>query len=206
MPPPPWTLSGSGVVVVYAPAPGSPVGALLLLRYATSPVGSYDELLWAALTRTPAGCRPQVNSIWVSTVESVEWGRRNWGLPKRPAQFGWERNAGGGQVWVTGEDDREIAHLAFRTGGPRLPVTSALIPAPLRTLAQPPLEGGGGWLLTRVQATGQVTPAHLTVLHADGLHPPLRRARPSLTLGVPDFRLTFPLPQEHKKSAHRAVM
>ncbi|WP_051086935.1 acetoacetate decarboxylase family protein [Deinococcus apachensis] len=192
MSPPPWTLSGSGLLAMYAPAPGRPVGALMLVRYATSPVGPYDELLWVALTRTLFGWRPQVAHIWVSTAESAVWGRHNWGLPKRLAHFAWEQ----GQVRVTGEDGREVAHLAFRMGGPRLPVTSALIPAPLRTLAQPNLEGGEGWLLTPVGAAGHVTPARLTVLQADGLRPPLRQIRPRLTLGVPDFRLVFPVPRQ----------
>lgn len=201
MPPPPWILTGSGLIAVYAPAPGTVVGALMLVRYATSPVGPYDELLWVALARTPFGWRPQVDPIWVSTATSVAWGRRNWALPKRLVHFEWERN----QVRVTGEDGREVAHLAFRIGDLRLPVTSALIPAPLRTLAQPGLEGGEEWLLTRVGATGHVTSAHLTVLHADGILPPLRGAHPRLTPGVPDFRLVFPVP-EIKKPPSRAVM
>ncbi|GBF05111.1 hypothetical protein DAERI_030277 [Deinococcus aerius] len=191
MPPPPWTLTGSGLIVVYAPAPGAALGALMLVRYAASPVGPYDELLWVAVPRTPFGWRPQVNRIWVSTAESAAWGRRNWGLPKRLAHFGWEQ----GGVRVTGEDGREVAHLAFRMGGLRLPVTSALVPAPLRTLVQPGLEGGEGWLLTPVRATGHVTLARLTLLSADGLPPPLTRTRPRLTLGVPDFRLVFPVPR-----------
>lgn len=191
MTPPPWTLTGSGLVAVYAPAPGAPVGTLMLLRYATSPVGAYDELLWAAFTRTPFGWRPQVSEIWVSTAESVAWGRRNWGLPKQLAQFEWER----GRVRVVGEEGREVARLAFRLGGLRLPATSALMPAPLRTLAQPPLGEGRKWRLTRVGATGHITPGRLTVLHAGDLLPVFLRVRPRLTVGVPDFRLNFPVPE-----------
>ncbi|BDP40935.1 hypothetical protein DAETH_09040 [Deinococcus aetherius] len=201
MTPPPWTLRGHGLVALYAPAPGSLLGALMLLRYASSPVGPYDELLWVeAPTPSPAGPRLQVRSIFVSTRESMVWGRRNWGLPKRLAGFEWEGEPGRGQVRVTGEDGRAVAHLACQWSGPRLPVTTALLPAPLRTLAQPALDGGEGWLLTTPRATGHVSPARLTVLHADGLHPPLVSARPRLTLGVPDFRLVFPEPERAQKS------
>lgn len=196
MTPPPWTLRGHGLVALYAPAPGSPLGALMLLRYTSSPVGPYDELLWVeAPTSTPAGPRPRVRSIVVSTPESVEWGRRNWGIPKRLAGFGWEGGPGRGQVRVTGEDGRAVTHLAFHTGSPRCPVTTAPVPVPLRTLAQPALDGGEGWLLTPPGAQGHVTPARLTVLHADGLYPSLFSARPRLTLGVPNFRLVFPVPE-----------
>ncbi|GAA5533278.1 hypothetical protein [Deinococcus aluminii] len=191
MPPPPWTLTGQGLIAVYVPAPAALLGVLMLLRYATSPVGPYDELLWVEAGRaSPAGRRPRVRSIVVSTPESVVWGRRNWGLPKRLARFDWRRD----EVRVTGEDGREVAHLTFRTGGLRLPVTTALIPAALRTLAQPPLEEEV-WKLTRVGASGHVTLARLTVLHADGLYPALSHLRPRLTLGVPDFRLVFPVPK-----------
>ncbi|MEF2279270.1 hypothetical protein V3W47_13265 [Deinococcus sp. YIM 134068] len=193
MPPPPWTLRGRGLLTLYAPAPGTPLGALMLLRYAESPVGPYDELLWLeAPVASPAGPRPQVRSIVVSTSESVAWGRRNWGIPKRLAQFEWER----GQVRVTDSDGRAVAHLAFRVGGPRLPVTTALLPAAMRTLAQPALDGAEGWLFTTLDAAGHVSPARLTVLHTDGLHLPLVHARPRPTLGVSNLRLVFPVPEK----------
>lgn len=196
MTPPPWTLRGRGLLALYAPAPGTPFGALMLLRYIESSVGPYDELLWlTAPAARPAGPRPQVQSIVVSTPESVEWGRRNWGIPKRLAGFEWEGGWERGQVRVTDSNGQEVAHLAFRVSGPRLPVTTALVPVPLRTLAQPALDGAEGWLLTAPNASGSVSPALLTVLHADGLHPPLVHARPRLTLGVPGFRLVFPVPE-----------
>lgn len=200
MPPPPWTLTGRGWIAAFLPAPDAPLGALMLLRYAASPVGPYDELLWVAWGPGPRGWRPQVRAIVVSSAASVAWGRRNWNLPKRPAHFEWQGDWTGsreaGQVCVTGEDDREVARLAFRAGGPQLPVSTALIPAPLRTLAQPALEESEGWRFTRVGGSGHATPAHLTVLSAGGLHPALTQRRPRLTLALPDFRLVFPVPQQ----------
>lgn len=195
MTPPPWLLTGHGLVALYAPAPAAPLGALMLLRYAASPVGPYDELLWLAFTRTPAGWRPQVRSIVVSTGPSVAWGRRNWAIPKRRAHFAWAGGERAGEVRVTGKGGSEVARLGYEVGTWRLPVTTALIPAPLRTLAQPGLDGEHGWLLTTPGATARVTPARLTVWHADGLCPALPRLRPRLTLGVPDFRLVFPVPE-----------
>ncbi|GGN31081.1 hypothetical protein GCM10010842_06710 [Deinococcus daejeonensis] len=41
----PWNLSGRGVVAVYG---GREAGALMLVRYAQSGVGPYDELLWVS--------------------------------------------------------------------------------------------------------------------------------------------------------------
>ncbi|MCD0165179.1 hypothetical protein IHN58_05875, partial [Deinococcus sp. 12RED42] len=81
---PPWTLRGAGLVAVFAGR-----GVLMLVRYASSPVGPYDELLWAEVRGSPVGRRPQVTRIVVSTEASVVWGRRNWGIPKELASFGW---------------------------------------------------------------------------------------------------------------------
>lgn len=166
----------------------------MLVRYAASPVGPYDELLWAAPTRTPAGWRPQVRSIVVSSAESVAWGRRNWGIPKHLARFAWMGNERVGEVRVTGENSAEVAHLGYEVGTWQVPVTTALLPSPLRTLAQPGLDGAGGWFLTPLEAGGRVTPARLTVGHLRGLPPALPQVRPLLTVGVPDFQLMFPVP------------
>ncbi|MPY66880.1 hypothetical protein F8S09_09285 [Deinococcus sp. SDU3-2] len=167
----------------------------MLVRYVASPVGPYDELLWAELTRTPAGWRPQVRAIVVSTRESVVWGRRNWGIPKHLARFDWTGSERVGDVRVTGEDGAEVARLGYQVGTWRVPLSTALLPSPLRTLAQPGLDGAGDWLLTPLEASGRVTPARLSVGHLRGLSPTPRRVRPLLTLGVPDFRLVFPVPQ-----------
>nr|WP_254606064.1 hypothetical protein [Deinococcus sp. JMULE3] len=75
-------MSGRGVVAVYG---GPEAGALMLVRYAQSGVGPYDELLWVSLSGAP-----QVTRIVVSTQDSVEWGRRNWAIPKSRADFAWE--------------------------------------------------------------------------------------------------------------------
>ncbi|MDL2343400.1 hypothetical protein QOL99_04450 [Deinococcus sp. MIMF12] len=188
MTPPPWTLTGRGVITLSAS------GVLMLVRYAACPVGPYDELLWAERTRTPAGWRPQVRAIVVSTEQSVVWGRRNWGMPKHLAHFAWTGNGRVGEVRVTGDDGAEVARLEYEVGTWRVPVNTALLPPPLRTLAQPGLDGAGGWLLTTLEASGRLTPARLAVGHLRGLSPAPPRTRPVLTLGVPDFRLVFPVP------------
>jgi len=171
----------------------------MLVRYRDSPVGPYDELLWASATHpSPAGPRPQVQQIVVSSEASVRWGRQNWGIPKGLARFEWQEGKGGQQVRVYAPEGNLLAHLAFSTHGPTLPVSTAPIPARFRTLAQPVLDAApnAGWLLTPVAATGKAQPAHLTVLDAAGFHPSLTQLRPLLTLAIPDFQLVFPVPTE----------
>ncbi|WP_231881675.1 acetoacetate decarboxylase family protein [Deinococcus puniceus] len=193
--PPPWTLHGRGLVALYRqPATW---GALMLLRYTDSPVGPYDELLWATAPHSsPAGPRPQVRQIVVSSEASVRWGRRNWGIPKGLARFEWQEEGQTTQVRISAPDGQLLAHLAYQTRGSSLPVSTTPVPAQFRTLAQPALDGETGWLLTPVSAVGKVQPARLTVLDAAGFHAPLTQLRPRLTLAVPQLRLTFPVPDK----------
>lgn len=205
---PPWTLRGAGLVAVFGAR-----GVLMLVRYASSPVGPYDELLWAEVRGSPVGLRPQVTRIVVSTEASVVWGRRNWGIPKELASFGWSGSglgdwngdwAAGGQVRVTGAGGEMLAHLGFRAGGPRLPVWTGVVPGAWRTLAQPDLmpepdaAGPRGTLLTTVlttvQARGRVQVARLSAAQG-AFHPALMDSRPLLTLAAPEFRMVFPVPR-----------
>lgn len=166
---------------------GREAGALMLVRYAQSGVGPYDELLWVSLSGAP-----QVTRIVVSTQQSVVWGRRNWAIPKSQAEFAWEGLPGREQVRVT-QDGRLLAHLSVQAWGPSLPVTTAVVPAAWRTLTQPPLPEAGdrATLLTTVSASGRGRPARLSVVGGD-FHPALLERRPLLSVAVPDFRMVFP--------------
>ncbi|MBZ9753386.1 hypothetical protein K7W42_21360 [Deinococcus sp. HMF7604] len=191
MSPPPWRLRGQALVTVYGrPDPG----ALLLLRYAASPVGPYDEVMWVTLgAPSPAGPRPQVTRIAVGTPQSVTWGRANWGIPKTLARFEWQGSQNHGQVRVW-EDGKLLTHLAFQQFGLALPVSTGLVPAPWRTLAQLRLDGQAGWWLTQVDMTGRVRPARLRVIQGAALHPALETGRPLLTVALPTTHLLFPVP------------
>ncbi|WP_288433357.1 hypothetical protein [uncultured Deinococcus sp.] len=198
--PAPWTLRGRGWLALYRLRPAR-VGALLLVRYAASPVGPYDELMWVeAPIATPAGGRPSIRRIVVSTAASVTWGRRNWAIPKAQASFDWSVL---GQVRVTDADGEPYAHLAFRRAGPDLPVNAAWLPRAWRTVAQPALDGRPDWLLTTIGGTAQASAARVTVLHTDRLRPELSRQRPLLSLGFTEIGLHFPEPDLWPTSGER---
>ncbi|GAA5877072.1 hypothetical protein JCM3774_002834 [Rhodotorula dairenensis] len=77
------------------------VGFVMLVRYKTSNVGPYDELIYVpglfsrrprqtrtdATTAEPVEYFPSITRIYVSTDESVYNGRKNWGIPKHRADF-----------------------------------------------------------------------------------------------------------------------
>ena len=93
------TTSATGV----PSSPGSSSTPGWAIASTASPVGPYDELLWLTWAAGPAGVRPQVRAIWVSTRASAADGQRNWGLPKRLAHFGWTGDPRRGTVRVTSE-------------------------------------------------------------------------------------------------------
>ncbi|MFC4639645.1 hypothetical protein [Deinococcus hohokamensis] len=188
MTPPPWRLSGHGLLALYAPARSRPPGAVMLVRYANSPVGPYDELLWLEWTGGLRRAHPVVRHIVVSSEQSVQWGRRNWALPKRLARFEWPAPT---QVRVSTPAGTPLAALHFQPSPWSLHTRLNLLPRRLRTLAQPALDGSGR-IDTLVQGEGGVGPARLHHADLTGLVPEVQGRHPWLTLAVPEFRLLFP--------------
>jgi len=155
--PAPWTLNGQ---VAYLFAHGSRpaqesfnensdpirspfrggVGGIILVRYTDSPVGPYDELLLVP------GCYQfddttyyRISQIYVSSLDSVINGRRNWGVPKKLAIFRWSDNNTYVKIFLP-DNDEPFCTIRVR---PRLycfPVNSAIVPSSFRTLLQPVLE------------------------------------------------------------------
>ncbi|KAG8890188.1 hypothetical protein FRB98_000516 [Tulasnella sp. 332] len=67
---------------------GGPSG-IMIIRYGASPAGPYDELLYIPGRWTDASGQTgfRVTRIYVSSLVSVENGRKNWNIPKHLANF-----------------------------------------------------------------------------------------------------------------------
>jgi hypothetical protein len=99
VPPAPWTVRGSATVwlararqeagaVLPAGIGGSPFAvAGAVVGYDETPVGPYDEVLAAVLTRSGLLLRGHVPFMAVDRAASLVGGRLNWGLPKTLARF-----------------------------------------------------------------------------------------------------------------------
>ncbi|KWU41787.1 hypothetical protein RHOSPDRAFT_36675 [Rhodotorula sp. JG-1b] len=121
--PAPWSLTGQGWIIplhthfsttpipippaAYAPLERGTeadqsdrfhggVGFVMLVRYKSSDVGPYDELIYVpglfsrrspSQQQQPVEYFPAITRIYVSTDESVYNGRKNWGIPKHRANF-----------------------------------------------------------------------------------------------------------------------
>ena len=217
--PPPWTLTGNGVILVahfpeaFVRAQGflAPyqqrayrgwVGTVMLVDYDTSPVGPYQELLFIpGLFRFGDTTSFSISKIYVSTRDSVWNGRQNWGIPKELADFSFVLNSDGSRTISVQCDGRSFLSLRATPWGPRFPITTKLMPG--FRVVQEPLTGNGSvpestgnLLLTRPSAVGSARLTSLSQLHVNpALFPDLKQARPLAVLSVENFKMTFPLPQ-----------
>jgi hypothetical protein len=164
----------------------------MLLDYTSSDVGPYRELLYipGILAR---GMRPvwTISRILVSTLASVENGRRNWGIPKELAAFDWLKEGAGERVRVsTGGHVFLDAHL--RHGRLGFPASAGFLPPFLRTLCQ--LQGGR-FLFTAPSGRGRVTRARVEELHIDSSRfPDFGLRSPLLAIHLGGLEMRFPVP------------
>lgn len=186
--PAPWTLQGEGYIFLLrspfsrAPVPipsgsyhkleaGSSAnqganfhggtGVVMLVRYTSSDVGPYDELLYVpglfSQTTTPSEDSAEkyhlsITHIYVSTVASVQNGRRNWNIPKHLAKFSFE-DKGSSSTLVTvseaGKPSPVFQGIFHKTNwAPSIPVRTSWLETSLAAkflsgykveLRQPPL-------------------------------------------------------------------
>ncbi len=129
------------------------VGAAL--RYRETPVGRYDEVLGAIVTRAGPGLRATVAFIAVDSAPSLVAGRVNWALPKAPGSF---EGSVGDRMALTGTADSGIrwrVRVTPTARGPRLPVF-----ARGRILQQLPEAAAG---VSRLRGSGRWRPARVRV-------------------------------------------
>lgn len=216
--PPPWALRGEGLMLFYRfPAPFvlhqgfipagmadsflGLVGCVMLVDYRQSPVGPYRELLFIpGLFRTARGRRFSITRIFVDSAASMDWGRRNWGIPKEMAQFSWKRTGPASeQVLVeshaAGGRKQPMLEVAVKGIGPRFPISTALIPLRL----QQRLNGKVYEVSPRGKGMGQWASASgLQVLSAD--FPDISLFRPFAALRVSNFQMEFPPGREWEEA------
>lgn len=203
--PPPWTLMGNGLVLLYcfphsfvmpwipADLRGAYIGgfgAVMCVDYHTTDVGPYHELLFIPGQFAVAGRRHySVTQIFVSTETSVVSGRANWAIPKQQAEF------------FVGHDVQHFSAIdagsAFfsvdsEAVGPSYPANTAWLPI------QPALvqKDDHGTFVTQPSGRGAVRRARVWRITGDGVHfPDLSRFRPLLAVAVHGFTLRFPAPE-----------
>jgi uncharacterized protein YqjF (DUF2071 family) len=165
---------------------------VLFVDYRTANCGPYRELLVApAVYDFGEGHYPTITRIYVSTYDSVVNGRINWGLPKDRADFSVERGGDNVDTVKVERDGRMIANMRFKPFGLTFPVTSALLPAGLRTLMQ--YWKGKSYRFT-LSAKGNLRMAKLVDWTFDpAMFPDLARGKVLMAGYFPNFDMTFPV-------------
>lgn len=206
--PAPWNLTGAGYILLFRFTKdfclergfmppllkGSFLGGLgtvMYVDYRTSDVGPYQELLFIPGRFAFSGKNYRsITKIYVSSRESVDGGRANWGIPKELASFEKTGEGKGVEKIRVHADGSLVAELLFKACSTGFPVTTAIVPQRLRTLAHP---GDGGALLTTVGSRGAIAPARLLQCRTDSAYfPPIEEVRPLITVHVPRFSMVFP--------------
>lgn len=207
--PPPWTLTGEGIVMLYhfpeefnqqysfmedyqREGYKARIGAVMLVEYKTADVGPYFELLYIPGFFSIGGKLAfSVSKIFVSTYDSVWNGRANWGLPKELADFTIIKRSAGERVYEVEANGQLICEAQVKPWSPAIPFSNKLVPW-TRILQQ----HKGNLLLTRPIASGHVRLASLKHMATDAaFFPPLHQLKPLATLSIPDFLMTFPSPE-----------
>lgn len=207
----PWKLRGRGVIFLYqfdvavlddpralpeslrSQFVGGP-GVVMWVQYEDSSVGPYDEvLLIPGQFQTSQGTYYSITNILVSSQASVVNGQANWGIPKRLADFEETRVDRRVRRLEASRDGRTFASWTVRGRGPKLPVTTAVVPAGMRTLAQ---TWGGKTFLTSPKARGWMRSAHLEGSVFEGPEfPDLEGQKLLGAFEVSSFRMEFPVPK-----------
>jgi hypothetical protein len=206
--PAPWKLSGYGYILLYRfgtefsnqQGPdflkGKAVagfGSVMLVNYETSNCGPYGELLIIpGRYKYMEEKLHTISRIYVSSQDSVENGRANWGIPKELANFTFEPLAKGlERVTVTNAaspSSAPIFEATFKSGIVPFPVNTSLLPFPLLQH----LDGKAYQTTFMGKGIGRL--ATMTDLKInDEMFPDLTGIKPIAILRVSPFQITFPV-------------
>jgi hypothetical protein len=207
--PAPWTLTGRGYICMFrAPSKllddesfiepsllgkrgASRFCYLMFVDYSDSPVGPYHELLFipGAFPFEDGKRHLSISRIFVSSLDSVVNGQRNWGIPKDVAQFDVRYGENGLDRVSVSRDGKTFAELDFLSWPIPLPFTSAILPKSWVTLGQ---HHEGQSFVYQPSAKGWIRPGSLRRSKFDSaVFPDLAQATSLLTVGVPKFSMTF---------------
>ncbi|WP_156935765.1 hypothetical protein [Alkanindiges illinoisensis] len=176
--------------------PHGRVQLLIFAHYRQSDVGPYDELLHIPhLSHGIVAGYPSIDKIYVSTMASVINGQQNWGISKQLAEFDYQQDSAATQlqaesIQLKTLDQQAIAQIELQANRFTFPVSTALIPARLRTLVQ---DWGGKRFYTAPEASGQACLATIKNWWFDPFYfPDLSQGKVLAAFKMTHFKMTFP--------------
>lgn len=216
--PAPWYLEGTGVVIFFpahkknvlaSPALGAEnvsgyiggAGAVMLVRYTKAECGPYDELLYIPGFFEHNGKNyMRITKIFVSTKESIEWGRRNWAIPKELADFDWRQ---GEKEWHIDVKEPKTGNSIYSLSlSPRFfsfPLTTSILPWSLLQKQEPAYSNGEEFYLeTKLMGSGSAKICFIDRVEGSREFPDYHDMSygPRIAFAVDPFKMTFPIAQK----------
>ncbi|PKN18936.1 MAG: hypothetical protein CVU71_09095 [Deltaproteobacteria bacterium HGW-Deltaproteobacteria-6] len=202
--PAPWNLEGRGLMVLYkfnkeflkdraflppdeGIMPAGGLGALMIVDYTASDAGPYSEMLFIpGKVHINGGRWHRITKIYVSTMDSVLNGRKNWAIPKEPAAFHFLKRHNLESIEVANAGGT-FFQTDIKVRGPRFPVSTKLLPFPLMQGRQ------GSYLQTSFSGRGCGRFASIRSMKVNQQYfPDLTCARPLMSIFIEPFKITFP--------------
>lgn len=204
--PAPWTLSGKGYILLYKFSRNfveektnlpsflkgqfvGGFGAVMLVDYITSNAGPYGELLLIPGKFNHEGKKLNtITNIYVSTMTSVENGRRNWGIPKKLADFSFQSIDSQSEKISIFSGETTIAEFTLSASRLSFPVNTKLLPFPLVQYYE------GKYYYTTFEGSGTGRLAKLKDIHINPqLFPDISKFKPIIVIKVEPFKIVFPI-------------
>jgi hypothetical protein len=206
--PPPWNLNGSGYIFLLKPPVGYretdfnqqqcvhfkaiPLSVLMLVQYAQSEVGSYNELLYIpGIYISPRGLFMNIPVIFVDSEASLAGGRMNWGIPKNFARFEYGSDGIAKEFCMVRNTSGNLIFTAqMKNSAKTFPIHTALIPFAFRQFVK------RTEYRFSPSGSGRASFIRSGELKGDGVNfPNLSEYKLISGFRVNPFRLTFPVPR-----------
>lgn len=204
--PAPWTLRGNGYIFLYKfknrlntlrypeymqNKKFKGFGTVMCVDYSESNAGPYQELLFIPgkyYFRHEKISRKtySIPQIYVSSIESVKNGQRNWGIPKKQAQFDIERHSSNREEFRVHQNGKVFYRAIFKRKGIPFPINSAFFPLPLTQIWENKV------YLTKLKAKGK---AYFTELEDIEVNSekflPVDQFKPTIVIKIENFTMQF---------------
>lgn len=107
-------------------------GSVMLVDYVESTAGPYQEFLFIpGKFKFEEKKLDTITKIYVSTLTSVENGRKNWGIPKELANFEFEQIDKKNEKITIFVNDEKAAEFVIKSHSLKFPVNTKMLPFPL---------------------------------------------------------------------------
>lgn len=166
-------------------------GSLMVVRYSSSGVGAYDELLFIPGQFFHNGSKWfSISRIFVSTMASVVNGKANWGIDKDRADFSFTQETRSIETVRVCLNDQPFFEASFWSGYPPFPTTTALSPFPFGLMQQ----WQGQTYFTKPTMNGFGRFAKLLDMRVNGdIFPDASAFKPIAAVKLTGARVHFPL-------------